>query len=202
MSQAAMLISNYDAVGQAFPRPMAYVDVDGVTVKPISAANPFPVSSSATARVAASFTRPADTTPYASGDLVADSVTAGSVTPMSFAIGVGGKGGMIRRVRLRKSGTSVTNAAFRLHLWSLAPVPVNGDNGVWLTDKAINYVGALDVTVDKAFSDGAAGNGVPLIGTEINFTADTYFGLLEARGAYTPASAETFELLLEVRQSR
>lgn len=156
-----------------------------------------------TARVSASFTRPADTTAYASGDLVANNTTAGSITPMSFAIGRGTSslGGMIRRVRLRKSGTSVTSASFRLHLYSSSPVPSNGDNGAWLTDSAANYVGAIDVTCDKVFTDGASGNGIPLIGSEINFTADTYYGLLEARGAYTPASSETFNLLLEVIQN-
>ena len=33
-----------------------------------------------------SFTRPGDTTPYASGDLVANSTTAGSVVPLTFTI--------------------------------------------------------------------------------------------------------------------
>lgn len=156
-----------------------------------------------TARIDASFTRPADTTPYASGDLVANSTTAGSVNPMAFQIGRKslGRGGTIRRARLRKSGTSVTNASFRLHLYSAVPTFTNGDNGAWLSNKSADYVGAIDVVVDKAFSDGAAGNGVPLIGQEINFTANTYYGVLEARGAYTPASAESFSLILECQQN-
>lgn len=156
------------------------------------------------ARVAVTFTRPADTTAYASGDLVANNVTAGSVVPMTFALGRAnalGLGGQIRRARLRKTGTSVTNASFRLHLYSASPVPANGDNAAWLTDKALNYVGAMDFTVDKAFTDGAAGNAVPAVGSEIIFTADTYYGLLEARGAYTPASAELFEVSLELMQN-
>jgi len=156
-----------------------------------------------TARVSTSFTRPADTIAYASGDLVANSTTAGSVVPMTFAIGrnAGTLGGMIRRIRLRKTGTSTTNAQFRLHLYSSSPTPSNGDNGAWLTDQAANYVGAIDVTCDKVFTDGAAGNGVPVVGSEINFTAATYYGLLEARAGYTPASGETFNVLLEVIQN-
>lgn len=161
------------------------------------------------ARVSASFTRPADTTAYASGDLVANNTVANSVTPMAFAIGRDalGKGGMIRRARLRKSGTGITNALFRLHLYSVSPVQTGGasantgDNAAWSTDGAANYVGAIDITVDKAFTDGAAGNGVPIVGSEINFTADTYYGLLEARGSYMPANGETFNLLLEVHQN-
>ena len=156
-----------------------------------------------TAKPSASFTRPADTTAYASGDLVANSVTAGSVVPMQFtASRATGKGGMIRRIRLRKSGTGVTNASFRLHLYSAAPSTIaNGDNGAWSTSGVADYIGALDVTMDRAFTDGAAGNGLPITGGEINYVADTLFGLLEARGAYTPASGETFTVTLELLQN-
>lgn len=154
------------------------------------------------ARVSASFTRPADTTAYASGDLVANSTTAGSVAPMSFAISrATGKGGMVRRARLRKSGTSVTNASFRIHLYTLSPTLANGDNAAWSSNGVANYVGAIDVTVDKAFTDGAAGNGVPNTGSEINFTSDTYYAVVEARGAYTPVSGETFSVELEILQN-
>lgn len=154
------------------------------------------------ARSSATFTRPADTTAYASGDLAANSVTAGSVVPLTFNLArVTGRGGMIRRARLRKTGTGITNALFRLHLYSASPTPANGDNGAWSTDKALNYVGSIDFTVDKAFTDGASGNGVPNVGTEIVFTADTYYGLLEARGAYTPISAEVFDISLELMQN-
>jgi hypothetical protein len=111
---------------------------------------------------------------------------------------------MIRRVRLRKSGTSITNASFRLHLYSASPTVTNGDNGVWLSDQAANYLGGLDVTLDRAFSDGAAGNGLPISGSEINFDLAAglvVYGLLEARASYSPASAEVFIASLEVLQN-
>ncbi len=146
-----------------------------------------------------SFTRPADTTAYA-----ANSTTAASIVPMSFTVArVAAGGGMIRRCRLRKSGTGITNALFRLHLYKASPVPTNGDNGAWLTDQAANYVGAMDITFDRVFSDGAAGNGVPLSGSELNFklaSGQIVYGILEARGVYTPASAEVFTVTLEVLQ--
>lgn len=155
-----------------------------------------------TAKLVASFNRPANTTAYALGNLVANSTTAGSVVPMSFtASRATGKGGMVRRARIRKTGTGLTNASFRLHLYGASPTPSNGDGGVWLTDKALDYIGAIDVTVDRAFTDGAAGNGVPITGAEINYVADTIYGLIEARGAYTPASGETFTVDLEVLQN-
>jgi hypothetical protein len=154
---------------------------------------------------AATMTRPSNTDVYASGDLVANSVTAGSVTPLSFtAARVAAGSGMIRRMRLRTSSTSVTLASFRLHLYTASPTVTNGDNGVWLSDQASNYIGGLDVTLDRAFSDGAAGNGIPINGSELNFalaSGQTIYGLLEARAAYVPTSAGTFIVSLEVLQN-
>lgn len=151
---------------------------------------------------AASFTRPADTTPYAAGDLVANSVAAGSVAPMQFTVArVAAGSGVIRRPRLRKSGTSIVNASFRLHLYATAPVAANGDNGVWLTSKAADYLGSFDLVVDRAFSDGAASapqtanNGIAFALA----SGSVVFGLLEATAAYTPISAEAFTVTLEVQ---
>lgn len=170
----------------------------------ISSSNLLPVGGMS-ALVTANFTRPADTTAYASGDLVANSTTAGSVTPMSLAIGRGSSGaavtGMIRRLRLRKSGTSIANASFRVHLYRASPTVANGDNGAFSTNQAANYVGRFDVTMDQAFTDGASGNGVPAVGSEVNFHTATYYALIEARGAYTPANGETFTVELEVLQN-
>jgi len=241
--------------------------------------------------VSANVTRPADTTAYASGDLVANNTTSTSVVPMSFAIGRGASGsaltGMLRRMRLRKTGNSITNAQFRLHLWKtnigvqaaitvtiatpgvvtwtghglstgsavqftttgalptgitagttyyaikvnantfqLASSATNayagtaittsgtqsgvhtgyqctpvGDNGVFVPTNSANYVGKYDVTMDQAFSDGASGNATPAIGSDITFAVGTYYGLLEARAAYTPVSGEVFTCELEVIQN-
>ena len=172
----------------------------------VSSAAPLHVApASGVAIVSANFNRPADTTAYATGDLVANSTTAGSVTPLSFTVGRGASGaaatGMIRRARLRKTGTSITAAQFRLHLYRVSPTPSNGDNGAWLTGSVSDYVGHIDFTCDKVFTDGASGNGVPALGSEINFAAQTYYGLLEARAAYTPGNAETFTVELEVIQN-
>lgn len=149
-------------------------------------------------------TRPADTTAYAVGDLVANSTTAGSVTPFTFASAVDadtGSYGRVDRIRIYKSGTSVTNASFRVHLYNATPASItNGDNGAWLTNDA-GYIGAFDATVDRVFNDGAEGAGVPLVGGGVIFSipaGTTLYALLEARGAYTPGNAETFTLKAEV----
>lgn len=148
------------------------------------------------------FARPADTTAYASGDLVANSTTAGSVVipTIGFNPKEGGTA-FIRRVKLLKSSVGVTNAAFRVHFYRSAPTPANGDNAAWSTTES-GWMGSFDVTIDKAFTDGAAGIGIPTTGTvaiAVNPTSKLrLWALIEARGAYTPVSAETFTVQAEV----
>lgn len=152
--------------------------------------------------ITATVTRPADTAAYQSGDLVANSTTAGSVVPLSFAAAAraAGKGGKIVGARLAKSGAGTTNASFRLHLFTAAPTTVtNGDNGAFLPSGVADYIGALDVVVDRAFTDGAFGrSGAPLSGNFLEYVGatTTLYGLLEARGAYTPASGEVFTVTI------
>lgn len=155
----------------------------------------------------AHFSRPGDTTAYASGDLVANSTTAASVAAMIFTVTSEEAGSfMLRRVVLAKSGTSVTNASFRIHLFRAAPVTVtNGDNGVFsVSGIAAGYLGAFDVTVDRAFTDGAAGVGFPVNASEITIklTGGTrIFGLVEARAAYTPVNGEVFTFFFDDLQN-
>jgi hypothetical protein len=152
----------------------------------------------------ASFTRPADTTAYASGDLVANSTTAGSVAYTALPV-ARQKMGMtfLRRCKLEKSTTSTTNASFRVHFFTSSKTFSNGDNGAFSTTRA-GYLGAMDVTIDRAFSDGAAGIGVPVTGLEIADTGDLMsevFWALEARLAYTPGNAEVFTITLDAYPS-
>lgn len=151
----------------------------------------------------ATFTRPADTTAYASGDLMANSTTAGSVTPMSFALPFTSGTGqtILQRARIVKSGTTATLSAFRMHLYEASPTVANGDNGAWSTDKAASYLGFMDFpTLLLAFTDGCAHFGANAAGSEMRLrlaAGTTVFGLLEARAAYVPASGEIFTVTLE-----
>lgn len=145
------------------------------------------------------FTRPADTTAYASGDLVANDTTAGNVTPMTHVL-PSDRGGHchIRRVRLRKSGTSITNASFRIHFFTSVPAFSNGDNGAFAPNNPADYLGWLDVNSLTAFSNGAAGWVNATVSTEciVEFAVGaTLYTAIEARGAYTPGSAEIFYVM-------
>lgn len=164
------------------------------------------------ANPSANFTRPADTTAYASGDLVANSTSSASVAALQFTAARIAAGNLaIRRARLKKSGTTVTNASFRLHLYGANPASssgiANGDNGAWLT-KQSSYLGSIDLDMSggngRVFSDAAQVIGAPAVGEEINVklaSGQIVYGLLEARAAYTPVSGETFTAELEVVQN-
>lgn len=148
----------------------------------------------------ASFTRPGDTTAYGVGDLVANSTTTASVVPMSFALGNAFPQSTYRltRARLFKSGTSATSANFRIHLYQGLPVAANGDNGAWSTTQALNWLGNIDVTSMLAFTDGCSGTGSAAAGSEMYIKGSAVlYALLEAKAAYTPASAEIFTVTLE-----
>ena len=146
-------------------------------------------------------TRPADTTAYNSGDLVANNTTAGSVTPFSFKVPKAA-GVKLHRVAVAKSAASVTNAAFRVHLYSDSPTVANGDNGAF-SSTASSYVGFFDIAAPAtAFSNTYYASGIYVnnsLTAPLFFVSDAdgyLYGLLEARGAYTPANAETFSVTL------
>ena len=168
----------------------------------ISSTNPVPVVGLVT-NPTGSFTRPSDTTQYAVGDLVANSTTAGSVAAVSLTVARAAAGSsMLRRLKLHKSSTSTTSASFRVHLYrpGVTITCANGDNGAFSTDQVANYIGAFDVTIDRAFTDGAAGIGLPVVGSDINLklaSGTTVQALMEARATYTPTSAEVFTITLD-----
>lgn len=153
---------------------------------------------------ATQFARPADTTAYSSGDLVANSTTAASVAPLQFTVPrEAGRGAYVTGCRLKKSTTTVANASFRLHLFRAAPsVATDGDNSAFASNVsgAANYIGAIDVLDMLALADGAVGSGAPRVGTMRPIllpSGTTVYGLLEARAAYAPGNAETFDVMLE-----
>jgi hypothetical protein len=149
----------------------------------------------------ASFTRPGDATPYTSGDLVANSTAAGSVVPMTFAI-PNNRATKLYRVFVDKTTTGISGAAFRLHLYRDPPTVANGDNAAWSSSSS-NYQGFIDIAAaPTAFTAGGSSSGVYVnnsVFAPMYIFADTdqlVYGLLEARGAYTPGISEVFTVTL------
>jgi hypothetical protein len=157
---------------------------------------------------ATAFSRPADTTAYTSGDLVANSTTAGSVTGLVFpnAVRFDLECARFERIRLRKSGTSLTSASFRVYLFTALPTLSAGDNAafnsssVLAVDDMDKLVGWFDVTMDRSGAAGARGTGTPNSGPALTIkpaSGTSLYGLIEATAAYTPTSGETFNAVLE-----
>lgn len=154
----------------------------------------------------ATFNRPANTTAYAVGALVANATS--SPTAMQFTVQrANGLSSAILRARLTKSGTSNTNAQFRLHLFTANPTVASGGDGTaWATalDGSATHIGYLDCVSMYQFADGCQGNGSPDSGQAILSalaSGTVLYGYTEARGAYTPASGETFTWTLEVLEN-
>ena len=150
--------------------------------------------------IAPTFTRPNDATAYADGDLVANSTTAGSVVPLKFGI-PWKRSCIIRGASIRKSdGADVVNATFTLHLFRNTPVVANGDNGALSTDYA-EKLGSIAVGAQTGYTDD--GYSISFAG---NFYVDAIdrfvYGLLEAKGVYTPAALETFVVTLIIEQAQ
>lgn len=152
----------------------------------------------------ATITRPANTTEYAVGDLVANNTDAGEVTPLQFSnlfFQSYGEGNIVK-ARLSTS-QSAFSGTLRLHLFSQAPAVV-ADNAAYplLAAEQNLYFGYIDFT---SFITGGSGSeiAVSVIKDEklaiklLNSSgASPLFGLLESRSVFTPASGQTFAIEL------
>lgn len=143
----------------------------------------------------ATFTRPGDTTAYAANDLIANSTTAGSVVPMTFAL-PRNAGFKLYRASIATSNATVTNGKYNILFFSSAPTCANGDNGA-LSTTAAGYLGqiAVDATTSPTFTDTSVGWST-LTTYPLLLVAKTVYGLLQATAAYTPTNAETFTVTL------
>lgn len=147
----------------------------------------------------ATFIRPANTTHYASGDLVANSATGSEVVPMQFGASAGQEvWRTIRSARLRKSGTGNHGNDWTLNLFSADPDVTSGDNeALAVADGRVKFIGKLVGSTGDVFTDGTTHElapspnaGIPVI------TAGKVFGLLQVGAAYVPASGESFTVEL------
>jgi hypothetical protein len=153
---------------------------------------------------AASVIRPADTAAYAAGDLIANSTTAGSVIPLTFAIARAvNRPVQGRRLRVKVNDAIWKAAIIRVHLFRDLPTVTVGDNGqlnnaeTYAFSEA-DYLGFADVTLSQVTSDGFAKGFASISVTATPSTGTVnIFGLLETRSAVTPGSAKTFSVVFE-----
>lgn len=152
--------------------------------------------------LSANFTRPANTTAYAATDLVANSTVAGNVVPKVIndprVQANGTHFNFLRRCILKHSQASVTSSNFKLWLLNAVPAITNGDNSVIAGPTLAQIVDIIDMDVDNLVTGAGAIGTAYFERGEIRLPSSFYF-LIEANAAYTPASAEVFtaEFLLE-----
>jgi hypothetical protein len=148
----------------------------------------------ATGKVSASFTRPNDTTPYAAKDAVSDSTSAPTILTFAGAAKNLGGSGYITGARLTKSNNGVTNASFRLWLFSEAVTPMN-DNSPYtlLWDNRDKRIGYIDFTMTSE-GTGSTSAEAQAFNQNIHFTCASnskdIYGLVEANSAWTPTALE------------
>ena len=181
--------------------------VNSMAVVVASDQSALPVAGNYTAATG-NFTRPANTTAYAAGQIISNSVTAGSCAPITLTVArASNTTGAIRRASLKVNDSAWLNATVRVHLFQDSPTFSAGDGGTLtanLTESG--YLGYLDVTIDRSFaSTTVKGHGVPAVGAEINFTPSSgtqnIFAVLEARSAVTPAASKVFTVVVEALQN-
>lgn len=168
-----------------------------------------------TSVTATAFQSPHATSAYTAGQLVANSATAGSVTPMAFAIApangvpVDLTSGILNVATTSSfnSAPAITSGTFLLHLYNVTTTVTNGDGGTYLASD-INYCGTMTGTLGQQVpigSDVASAVLTPLIGFDIVCTpaggSKTIYALLEVTGnAWTPSvNTYNYQVTLSAR---
>lgn len=156
--------------------------------------------------VSASFTRPADTTTYASGDVVCNSTSA--PVPLTFAratVTQGPKSSTIKQVIVVDSANQTTKLDGELWLFDTT-VALDNDNAAFTPTDAelatLLGVVALGTPFVGDATSGAGGNAVYVksvsIPVETKAADNAIYGVLVARNAYVPVSAESFTIRLGI----
>jgi hypothetical protein len=157
----------------------------------------------------ATFTRPANTTAYASGDEMSNSATAGDATPLVFSNLTNTRFGT-GKILKANIWTNVQgfNGDVRILLFSQAPT-MSGDNAPYAIKSvdAPNFLGFIGWTTSYLSPTGSE------VSINVNATAlqvivskdqnggNPIYGVLVANGAITPTSGQQFfvELFCEPR---
>ncbi len=156
----------------------------------------------------ASFTRPANATQYAAGDLISNSLNGAEFLPLKFNIArLSGSGGAIKAIRLFKDDETTTDASFILNLFSIDPSLNIADNAAFALTDTRHFVadipcdmatGAVAGTDGNLFKRFELSNPVLIDPKAYSGQGPSLFGVLEANDTYTPASGELFEVTLEI----
>lgn len=152
--------------------------------------------------VEVSKTRPADTTTYAAGDVVAESTSAATVWTFAGAAREAGLGGVLQSAVLVSSLAPPTlKGEFELYLFDTT-ITTQNDNAAWSPSDADakKLLAMVPFSTANYRSFGANNGGYILNALGISYAcaagATSLFGVLVARNAYVPGNAEELTLRL------
>ena len=196
-----------DDIGSVkYPRVKIIHGADGTNNGDSARGNPFPVSVPL-ASVTASFTRPSDATAYAIGDVVCNSTSAPTVLTFSNMANANGLGGVIQAAFLYLGSNPTTKPVYDLFLFDTSPT-IDNDNATFTpTDSEIlNLVGVIPFAVGvPGDTTGTSTNTVYQTTPQLSFVcasgSTSLYGVLVARNAVTPTSADTYNFRLVVART-
>jgi hypothetical protein len=154
-------------------------------------------------RTTATITRPSNATAYTAGDVVGD--TGGSAIISLTAAGPSAGFAIIQSVSLVFSDSAVPSGmgAFRLHLYSASPTAI-ADNAAFdlLSGDRATYMGFIDLPTPSDFGSTLyTQTDYPGRLIKLGAASTTLFAELETRGAYTPVSASTVSVRVNLLEA-
>ena len=154
-------------------------------------------------RTTATITRPSNTTAYTAGDVVGD--TGGSAIISLTAAGPTAGFVLVQSISLVFSDSTVPSGmgAFRIHMYSASPTAI-ADNAAFdlLSGDRANYMGFIDLPTPQDLGS-TIYTQVDYPGRLIKLAAasTTLFVEIETRGAYTPVSASTVSIRMNLLEA-
>jgi hypothetical protein len=186
------------------------VTADGVEIKN-DAGNPIPVSDNSSSltvdgkayRTTTTITRPSNATAYTAGDVVGD--TGGSAIISLTAAGPSGGFVIIQSASLVFSDSTVPSGmgAFRVHMYSASPTAI-ADNAAFdlLSGDRATYMGYIDLPAPQDLGSTLyTQTDYPGRLIKLAAASTTLFVELETRGAYTPVSASTVTIRINLLEA-
>lgn len=163
-------------------------------------------ASPVTTNPTSTLTLPATTTAYASGQLMANSATAGSVVVPSFSIANSAGGAFIPILRLSTNDSTSTawgGVKVQVDLWTAAPTFNNGDRGTWSpATGTASHLRSYTCTFSAEYGDGAYAECAPAVGSfalpKLASGALIYWTLETAAASGVTGASKVFTLTAEV----
>lgn len=182
-----------------YQRVKMIIGANGTNDGDVSDTNRLPVRSASIIASETSFTRPSDTTTYASGDAVNNSTSAPTVLTFANIARASGLGGIIESATMILSTRATLAGVFELWLFDTT-VTMTNDNTAWgISDANLNTsIGCIYFSLRN---DGDASSNCIYQATNIGIaykcTTTSLFGALVVRNAYVPGNGEVFTIRLK-----